>query len=104
MTSDEKRAYMVEWRAKNRERLLADQRAYYKNVRKTKVRIRRRDPDTRCALCSILLISKFGGKNRRKYCDSCATNYSRRIYNIYQRRRYQKSVGNKVSPISLASL
>lgn len=104
MTPEEKKAYMLKWRKRNRARLLESSRNYYRNVRKNKIRIRRRDPQVRCALCSILLISRFGGKNRRKYCDSCVQNYARQIYNAYQRRRYQKSVGNPVCPLSLHEL
>lgn len=99
MTREEKRAYMVRWRAEHREGLLAKSRAYYQAIRKHRPRQRRNDSDARCALCSILLNSRFGGRGRKKYCDSCTANYGRRIYNLWHRRAYQKRVGKRPEPL-----
>lgn len=59
---------------------------------------RRKNPDARCVFCEIRMDSKFGGKGRKIYCDSCRDEYSRQLYNWWMRRAYQKRVGKTPEP------
>lgn len=75
---------------------------YYRTVRKLRPRASRRlDVQSRCEFCTVFLISRFGGKFRRKYCDDCAKNpdLKRILNNIYQKRAYRKRVGKKIPAI-----
>jgi hypothetical protein len=76
---------------------------YYRDVRRFRPRVsRRQDPGKKCEFCSIPLVSRFGGKLRKKYCDDCmkSPRISRLIYNLYQKRAYRKRKGLPVPEIN----
>lgn len=104
MTKEEKKAYMVEWRKKNREHLLTYSRERYQTIRKFEKRNKRKNPDARCILCEIKLASTYGGKKRSKYCDSCAVSVSSKVWSLYQRRKYEKKKGYVLTQITFKSL
>lgn len=88
-----KKEYMREYRIRHRETLLAKSRARYETVRKHEDRSgRRKNPQERCSFCTILLVSRFAGKGRRKYCDGCIANpdIKQMLNAMYQRRAYRK--------------
>lgn len=82
--------YLREWRARNPDKVKQQSKRLYA-ARKHRPRAsRRKNAEAKCVHCEILLTSRFGGKTRRKYCDYCIGSYKRALYNLYQRRKYQK--------------
>lgn len=52
----------------------------------------------------MLLESRFAGKKRRKYCESCSVDYKKNLNKLYQLRMYRKKRGKSVPNITTKSL
>ncbi len=85
---EKKRERMRKWRAANRERINAQRKIYYATHGRPS---RRKDKAVRCDFCEVFLLSKFGSKRGRKYCDDCrvSRNVKRQLNAMYVRRYYQ---------------
>lgn len=65
---------------------------------------RKKNPNQRCLACDIKMLSKYGSKTRKIYCNSCAESLSIRIRRLHFRRSYQKRVGKDPEPITLKNI
>ncbi len=74
-------------------------KAYYHTVRGTLRLTRRKNPKATCLFCDIKLTSKFGGRLRRKYCDSCSKDKTiQRVLNAIKVKRYYRRKHNLPIP------
>lgn len=92
------------WKERNKERIRAYDRAYYHEVKKH-AEVRRSNPDVRC-FCGIRLASRFGGRCRRRYCDSCANSprFRKLLARLYVRRSYARKMGLAIPELTLDNL
>lgn len=82
---------MRRWRANNREAYNARANAYNRVYRKLHPKSKRADKTTKCGMedCGILLISKYAGKKRKKYCTDCSARTFQLRNTLSHRRLYQ---------------